>query len=130
MRTPLYILTVMIFALCSCGSPPRQKQYSADDFQILRKYGWDATVSKPQATWNPTSYQVLARSPGGFVLLEEGAGRQQYFASATKHDTSYPCWANHYQFVFGPKENVVTVGDGRVVPTNEGLFVVTILTIK
>ena len=47
---------------------------------LERRDGWWGTtpamrrievraVADPQATWNPDSYQVLARSVGGFVLL-------------------------------------------------------------
>jgi hypothetical protein len=112
------------FILSNCGQPPRA--VTADDFQILRSYGWDSTVDEPMATWNPESYQVLARSAGGFVLLEEGSGKQQYFASQTKHDTAFPAWVNGYQFVFGPRHNVQKLSDGQVVATNEGLYVVTV----
>jgi hypothetical protein len=125
MRTPILCLALVALALLGgCGQPPRR--FTADDFQILRTYGWDSTVVDPQATWNPESYQVLSRSAGGFVLLEEGAGRQQYFASRGKHETAYPVWISARQFAFGPRENVLVTGDGRVVPTSEGLSVVTL----
>jgi hypothetical protein len=122
--TPCAALIVLVL-FTSCGQPPRK--FTADDFQILRTYGWDTTVPDPQAKWNPDSYQVLARSTGGFVLLDEGSGKQQYFASKTKHETAFPEWISQRQFVFGPKDNVITTIDGRVVPTSEGLSVVTLL---
>ena len=119
--------TLLVLGLLSgCGGPP-PRQITAEDFQILRSYGWDTTVADPQAVWNPETYQVLARSSGGFVLLDEGSGKQQYFASKTKHETSFPAWLNQRQFVFGPKDNVLTTTDGRVVPTSEGLSLVTLL---
>ncbi len=116
---------IVMGLLSGCGAPPRQ--ITAEDFQILRSYGWDTTVPNPQATWNPESYQILARSGGGFVLLDEGSGQQQYFATKTKHETANPVWVSQRQFVFGPKDNVITTTDGRVVPTSEGLSVVTLL---
>jgi hypothetical protein len=129
MTTPLALAlpaTVIVLGLLSgCGAPPRQPV--ATDFQVLRSYGWDTTVADPQAVWNPETYQVLARSSGGFVLLEEGSGKQQYFATKTKFDTANPVWLNQRQFVFGPKDNVITTDDGRVVPTSEGLSMVTLL---
>lgn len=126
MRTSTFCAALLALGLLSgCAQPPRQ--ITADDFQILRSYGWDTTLSDPQATWNPETYQVLARSTGGFVLLDEGSGKQQYFATKTKHETAYPVWISARQFVFGPRDNVITTGDGRVVPTSEGLSVVTLL---
>ncbi len=116
---------IVLGLLSGCGPQPRQ--ITAEDFQILRVYGWDTTVPDPQATWNPETYQVLARSSGGFVLLEEGSGKQQYYATKTKHETANPVWISQRQFAFGPKENVITTTDGRVVPTSEGLSVVTII---
>ena len=126
MRTPiLFAALIVLGLLCGCRQPPRV--LTADDFQLLRTYGWPTTVAEPQATWNPDTYQVLARSTGGFVLLEEGSGKQQYFASRGKHETAFPAWVSARQFVFGPKDNVITTVDGRVVPTTEGLSVVTLL---
>lgn len=125
MRTPILCAAFVVLGLLSgCGQAPRK--LTADDFQILRSYGWDSTVPDPQAVWNPETYQVLARSAGGFVLLDEGAGKQQYFASKTKHDTAFPVWISARQFAFGPKDNVITTADGRVVPTSEGLSLVTL----
>ena len=127
MRMTVLLLVVMVLAtFVGCAQPPRA--VTAEDFQILRSYGWDATIADPQAAWNPDRYQVLARSAGGFVLLEEGAGKQQYFASRHKYDTAFPVWINHYQFAFGPKQNVLTLEDGRIVATNEGVSVVTVYT--
>jgi len=125
MRTSTFCAALIVLGLVSgCAQPPRV--ITADDFQLLRSYGWDTTVAEPQATWNPDTYQVLARSSGGFVLLDEGSGKQQYFASRGKHETSFPVWVSARQFVFGPKDNVITTIDGRVVPTSEGLSVVTL----
>jgi hypothetical protein len=120
------IVAAILFTLVGCGQPPRA--VTAADFQVLRSYGWDSTIGEPQATWNPERYQVLARSAGGFVLLEEGTGKQQYFASRAKHDTAFPVWINYYQFAFGPRDNVLPIADGRVVATNEGVSIVTLLT--
>ncbi len=126
MRT--FILGVALLTLTflnGCGQPPRQM--TAEDFQILRTYGFDATVAKPQATWNPETYQLLVRSSGGFALLDEGAGLQQYFATQAKHETADPTWISRRQFAFGPKDNVIFTIDGRVVPTSEGLSVVNLV---
>ncbi len=126
MRTSILGVALLVLGLLSgCAQPPRA--ITADDFQILRTYGWPTTVASPQAIWNPETYQVLARSSGGFVLLDEGSGKQQYFASRGKHETAYPAWVSARQFVFGPKDNVITTADGRVVATSEGLSVVTLL---
>jgi hypothetical protein len=125
MRYPLLGLAALVL-LTACHDEPRPSA-SAFDFQVLRSYGWSTTVADPQATWNPQDYQVLARSAGGFVLLEEGGGKQQYFASKTRHETAYPVWVAHRQFAFGPMQNVITTTDGRLVPTSEGLTVVTLL---
>jgi hypothetical protein len=83
-------------------------------------------VSDPQARWNPESNQVLARSVGGFVLLDEGHGKQQYFAAKDKRDTSHPVWISRLQFAFGPHQNVIHTDDGRLVPNSEGLTVVSL----
>jgi hypothetical protein len=125
MRTTTLVSALFVLGVLSgCGQPPRT--VTVDDFQLLRSYGWDTTVADPQATWNPETYQVLARSVGGFVLLDEGSGKQQYFASKSKHDTAFPTWVSARQFAFGARDNVITTGDGRVVPTSEGVSVVTL----
>lgn len=129
MRTLIICTALVILAVLSgCAQPPRQM--TADDFKVLRTYGFDTTVPEPQATWNPETYQLLARSIGGFSILDEGAGLQQRFAhqaNEAKHETANPVWISRLQFAFGPKDNVITTVDERVVPTSEGISVVTLL---
>ena len=123
MRTLIICTALVILAVLSgCAQPPRQM--TADDFKVLRTYGFDTTVPEPQATWNPETYQLLARSIGGFSILDEGAGLQQRFAhqaNEAKHETANPVWISRLQFAFGPKDNVITTVDERVVPTSEGI---------
>jgi hypothetical protein len=127
MRTTPFLAVLAaaaLLALASCNES--RPSAGTSDFQVLRDYGFDATIADPQAQWNPESYQLIARSPGGFVLLDEGTGRQNYFKSVAKHETGHPVWINHRQFAFGPLLHVITTADGRVVPTTEGLAVVTL----
>ncbi len=108
------------------GTTERAPAVHVDEFQVLRTYGWDTTVSDPQAQWNPENYQVLVRSTGGFALLDEGRGRQQYFSAKDKRETSHPVWISRLQFAFGPHRNVIRTDDGRLVPNSEGLTVITL----
>lgn len=127
MRTTSFLVTAAVAALVfvsGCDQP--RPSAGTSDFQVLRDYGFDATTADPQAQWNPEGYQLIARSPGGFVLLEEGGGQQNYFRSVAKHETGHPVWINRRQFAFGPMLHVLTTEDGRVVPTTEGLSVVTL----
>ncbi len=131
MRHARLALTAAIaLQLQSCFSgtatPERAPAARVDDFQILRTYGWDTTVAEPQAQWNPETYQVLVRSSGGFALLDEGRGKQQYFSAKDKRETSHPVWISRLQFAFGPHQNVMRTDDGRLVPNSEGLTVVTL----
>jgi hypothetical protein len=119
-------LVALVLPACSESRPPEAPVVQVDDFQVLRTYGWDSTVADPQPSWNPETYQVLARSAGGFVLLDEGRGRQQYFGAKDKRDTAHPVWINRLQFAFGPQQNVIHTDDGRLVPNSEGLTVVSL----
>jgi hypothetical protein len=122
-------IAALALQLQACFSGATQERAPAarvDDFQVLRTYGFDATVSDPQAQWNPETYQLLVRSGGGFALLDEGRGRQQYFSARDKRETSHPVWISRLQFAFGPHQNVMRTDDGRLVPNSEGLTVVTL----
>lgn len=117
-------LAALVTPACMDSRPADAPVVEVDDLQVLRTYGWDTTVSDPQPSWNPASYQILARSAGGFVLLDEGRGRQQYFAAKDKRETSHPVWISRMQFAFGPHQNVIHTDDGRLVPNSEGLTIV------
>ena len=114
------VVAVLALVLTACGrQTPEPERYT-----VLRTYGWDTTVPDPQAEWNPTSYQVLARAAGGFVLLDEGSGKQPYFTSLERRSMNHPVWLTGKQFVFGPPSNVLRAESGTVVPHPDGLQVV------
>jgi|GEM_PF-4384309 len=117
-------VVVPLLLLTACGRPPPPPQA----LKVLREYGWEANVADPQPAWNPASYQVVARSAAGFVLLDEGKGRgqQEYFSSKEKREYHHPAWLDGRRFVVGPSTNVVTTDDGRVVPNTDGVQVFTI----
>lgn len=94
---------------------------------VIRTYQFTSTVNDPQPAWNPANYQIVARSLGGFTLLQEGQGRQEYFESRENRPTFFPVWLNRDQFVFGPQRNVSNVADGRVVASTDGLTIVTVV---
>lgn len=96
------------------------------ELQTIRSYGWEASAVDPEPDWNPESYQLVARSTGGFALLEEGGKGEQVFASEERRESHYPRWINRSQFVFGPSVNAVRQPDGRVLHPSDGLTVVTI----
>jgi hypothetical protein len=117
-----------LLALAALGLSSCQPRTAVDPngLSVIRTYRFDSVVSDPQPAWNPASYMIVARTLEGFALLQEGAGRQEYFASEEARQTWYPAWANRDQFVFGPMRNVTAVGDGRVVASTDGLTVVTV----
>jgi len=121
MRHILSALALVTLSACAArhGPPP-------DRYTILRSYGWESTVPEPQAEWNPASYAVLARAAAGFALLEEGGGKQVYYASLEGRTMSNASWLNANQFIFGPELNAIRTPDGAVVPSTAGLEVVTL----
>jgi hypothetical protein len=126
MRIHLFlgVLVVLGWVMGGCGGP--RPLVGPNDFKELRTYGWETTVPDPQAQWNPETYQVLTRAAGGFVIFDEGKGKQAYFASNEQRGTHYPVWISRNQFAFGPGENLIRTSDGALVPNAEGLTVVTI----
>lgn len=122
----LTLFGILIVLGWAAGCGETRPLVGPDDFKELRTYGWETTVSDPQAQWNPETYQVLARAAGGFVILDEGRGKQAYFASNEKRGAHFPVWISRLQFAFGPGENLIRTGDGALVPNAEGLTVVTI----
>lgn len=119
MRIVLALLALALFAACAKRQGPAPEHYT-----VLRTYGWESTVSAPQAEWNPASYMVLARAAGGFALLDEGGGKQIYYGSSEGRVMSDAVWLSPAQFVFGPERNVIRTADGTVVPSSEGLMLV------
>ena len=70
MRTSTFCAAFIALGLLSgCAQPPRQ--ITADDFQILRSYGWDTTLPDPQAIWNPAH-------SGNFTAASRGAAQINY----------------------------------------------------
>lgn len=114
------VVAILALVLTACG----RQTPDPDRYTVLRTYGWESTVPDPQAEWNPTSYQVLARAAGGFVLLDEGGGQQQYFSSLEHRSMNHPVWLNGNQFAFGPPRNVLRSESGTVVPHPDGLQIV------
>jgi len=117
------LIAGIMLSLAGCGDrqgpPPEQ-------YKTIRTYGWETTVADPQAEWNPSSYAVLARAAAGFALLEEGGGKQIYYASKEGRTMRDAQWVSPTQFVFGPEKNVVKTNDGAIVPVADGLELVTL----
>lgn len=114
---------VLMACVVSCA-PPRQ--VSSKDFVELRDYILPTTIADPQAQWNPASYQIVARAPKGMALLDEGTGKQEFYAAQDSKESCHPWWINQKQFIFGPSVLMVPVADGSMVPSTQGLTVVTI----
>jgi hypothetical protein len=131
MRTVMLALsTSYVLLLSGCGSTkavvPQVATVSIQDFQLVRTYEFNCIVPDPQPQWNPDDDMVLVRWRGGFALLAEGHGNQQYFLSTDKRNIWRPVWINRMQFAYGPKKNVEVLPDARVVPSSEGLSVVSL----
>lgn len=60
MRVALMLLIVLTVVACGGRPGPPPEQY-----RVLRTYGWESTVSAPQAEWNLASYMVLVRATAG-----------------------------------------------------------------
>ena len=125
-RTWLTLLAVAAASIShsSCSSP--RPILDPTGVSVIRTYQLNSTVMNPQPSWNPESYMIVARSLGGFGLLQEGQGRQEYFESRENRPTFYPVWINRDQFLFGPQHNVSSIADGRVVPSTDGLTLVSV----
>ena len=126
-RTWLTLLAVAAASIShsSCSSP--RPVLDPTGVSVIRTYQLTSTVMNPQPAWNPQTYMIVARSLGGFGLLQEGQGRQEYFESRENRPTFYPVWINRDQFLFGPQHNVSSIADGRVVPSTDGLTLVSVI---
>ena len=117
------VLAAVTLVLAACATRPVLEPAGVS---VIRTYRFSTNVPDPQPAWNPKSHVIVARSLGGFSVLQEGQGRQELFESTESRQTWYPQWLNRNQFVFGPMRNVSPVTDGRVVPATDGLTVVTL----
>ena len=111
-----FAVVVAVFGHTSCSAP--RPMLDPTGVSVIRTYQLNSTVMNPQPAWNPETYMIVARSLGGFGLLQEGQGRQEYFESRENRPTFYPVWINRDQFLFGPQHNVSSIADGRVVPSS------------
>ncbi len=125
MRLPILFLAPLAAALLVACAP--RMVLDPGGLSIIRTYRLAVNVSDPQPAWNPGSYLIVARSQGGFALLQEGQGRQERFESQEARQTWFPAWISREQFVFGPMRNVAPVADGRIVASTDGLTVVKVL---
>ncbi len=130
-RSPTLRLGVIaLAALAAAGgagcSRSTKVQVAPADLILVRTYGFDSTVADPQPAWSPTGNRIVVRAAGGFALLEEGVGKQDYFTATTQKDCYHPAWIDARRFVHGPASNILALADGRVVPTTEGITLVTI----
>jgi hypothetical protein len=117
---PLPLFAVVLL-LAGCG--PRELLES--QLKPIRTYSWAASVVDPAPDWNPGSYLILARSSGGFSLLEEGGRGERRFSAENRRECYLPRWLNADQFVFGPAYNARRAPDGTVSTPSDGLTVVT-----
>jgi hypothetical protein len=125
MRLSILFLAPLVAVLMAACQP--RTVLDPGGLSIIRTYRLAVNVSDPQPAWNPGSYLIVARSQGGFALLQEGQGRQERFESQESRQTWYPAWINRDQFVFGPMRNVAPVADGRIVASTDGLTVVKVV---
>lgn len=125
-RNWLTLLAVVTAAIGHSGCSTPRALLDPTGVSVIRTYQLNSTVINPQPAWNPETYMIVARSLGGFGLLQEGQGRQEYFESRENRPTFYPAWINRDQFVFGPQHNVTSIADGRVVPSTDGLTLVSV----
>jgi len=109
--------------LCACSSSSREPLETR--LKQIRTYGWPATVVDPSPQWNPNSNVLVARSQGGFALLEEGGQGVRQFDAEDRRDSCLPVWLNGDQFVFGPSRNAIPAGDGTISKPSDGLTVAT-----
>lgn len=121
MRIVPCLIAVAGLFLSGCGP---SRAVSVKDLSELRDYSFQTAVDKPQAQWNPLSYQLVARSPKGFALFDEGMDKQLFLASQVTGEAFDPCWIDHRRVVFGPEKAMITAPDGRPVPNSQGLTMV------
>jgi hypothetical protein len=110
-----------VLLLAACGERPPLEPA----LKVVRTYGWESAVTDPAPAWHPSTYRLVARTKGGFLVLEEGRKTGTY-ASEERRETYFPEWLNADQFIFGPGRNVTRMADGSVVPPSDGLTVVTL----
>ncbi|MDA3963702.1 MAG: hypothetical protein PF961_23180 [Planctomycetota bacterium] len=82
-------LVALSVALIGCGRseisgvpskfrPIEPHAINVDDVVVLRDFSLSTTVAKPQASWAPNSYMLLARSVKGLMLMRAGVGTAAY----------------------------------------------------
>jgi len=120
------ILACSAFAVSQSGCGAPRARLDPTGVSVIRTYELASTVINPSPAWNPQSYMIAVRSLGGFGLLQEGQGHQEYFESRENRPTFFPTWINREQFIFGPRHNVASLADGRVVAATDGLTIVTV----
>jgi hypothetical protein len=122
----LALAAALARAMAGCGTRPQV--VAPTDFSIIREYHLDADVVDAQPAWSPIDYRVLARSSNGFVLLQgdDGPHAGDRYRSIEGRESHFPAWINAKQVVFGPSRNADVAADGRVMPTTQGLTVVTL----
>jgi hypothetical protein len=113
---------------CTHARPVAVVTVSPKDFSITRTYGWDTDVPDPQAAWSPDDYRLVARDPGGFVILSgnDGNNPPDVYRSTENRQSYSPAWMDNNHILFGPQKNVEKLTDGRVVPASQGLTEVAI----
>ncbi len=115
------LATVLLLAACSADRQPIETR-----LKPIRTYGWSASVVDPAPDWNPSTNVLVARSIGGFSLLEEGGRGERAFDSDDRRESHTPIWLNRDQFVFGPARNAIPAADGTISTPSDGLTVATI----
>ncbi len=93
-----------------------------------RSYGWNTSVADVEASWAPADNRVLARSSSGFEVFvgNDGDAPSELYHAAGRRPSWDPAWVNANQVVFGAQYNVQRLDDGRVVPTVDGLTLLTL----
>ncbi len=104
-------------------APPPLAPLDPSALTLIRSYGWSTSVADPQASWAPGDNRVLARASSGCEVFvgNDGDSPSELYHSVERRPSWDPAWVNANQVVFGPRDNVQRLDDGRVVPTVDGL---------
>lgn len=110
-----------ILAVCLLGTACADRAPVEPHLQVIRTYGWPASVIDPAPDWSPDSTTLVVRSLGGFSLLEDGGKGERTYGAEDRRQTYNPRWISQTSFVFGPASIAVRSAEGLVVPHSDGI---------
>jgi hypothetical protein len=129
MRHVRFLIPCLLLAGCGgtgAARPQAPAPLPLSALVPLRTLTWAIETDEPQPAWHPSANRVVvANQGGGFTILEDGRPPAD-FGADDKRYFGHPRWIDGERIVFGARDNVVRTGEGRVVPSADGLTEITV----